>query len=235
VSVVDEVGDTQVQDVVRRCPQLRGLDGPARREITDAAFLRHYRAGEAVFREGGPGDAMFVLRRGAVVARLGSVDGDVIDLGSAVEGHAFGYFEVLRPGPRTEDAVAVRASSVLVVPAAAALRALRGSPETLLALAQDLVRIVGLQNRARSGLRLRVDQRVAALLLELAAGDDVLDLDGPQALLAQRLGIARQTLNAALRALAARGLLTLQPGGRRMTLDRAGLQLHVAARCSPTD
>ncbi|MCD2190768.1 Crp/Fnr family transcriptional regulator [Actinomycetospora soli] len=230
MSVIDEVGRERVQDAVRRCPQLRHLDAAAVGEVARAAFLRHYRAGEAVFREGGPGDALFVLLRGSVVARLGSVDGDVIDLGAALEGHAFGYFEVLCPGPRTEDAVAVRASTVLVVPAAPALRALRGSPDTLLALAQDLVRIVGLQNRARSGLRLRVDQRVAALLLELAAGADVVDLDGPQALLAQRLGIARQTLNAALRDLAGRDLLTVHPGGRRMSLDRDGLARHASAR-----
>jgi CRP-like cAMP-binding protein len=146
----------------------------------------------------------------------------------AAEGHAFGYFEVLRPGPRTEDAVAVRDSTVVVVPAAAALRALRTSPDTLLALARDLVRIVGLQNRARSGLRRPVDRRVATLLLELAAGRDLVDFGGPQTLLAQRLGIARQTLNTALRGLADRGLLTVQPGGRSVTVDRAALAAFAA-------
>ncbi|CAA9248115.1 MAG: hypothetical protein AVDCRST_MAG54-1851 [uncultured Actinomycetospora sp.] len=107
-------------------------------------------AGEPIFLEGGPGDAMFVLHRGAVVARLTSVAGDVIDLGVAAEGHA-ATSRVVRPAPRTEDAVAVRDSTVVVVPAAAALRALRTSPDTLLAVARDLVRIVGLQNRAAAG------------------------------------------------------------------------------------
>lgn len=228
MSVTDE-RTGRVQDVLRACPQLRELDAGAIRALAEASTLRRYGAGEPVFLEGGPGDAMFVLCRGVVVARLHSAAGDVIDLGVALEGHAFGYFEVLRPARRTEDAVAVRDSTVLVIPAAAALRALRASPDALLALAQDLVRIIGLQNRARSGLRRRVDQRVATLLLELAAGHDVVDLGGPQSLLAQRLGIARQSLNGALHELAGRGLLTLHPGGRRLTLDRAALAAHATA------
>jgi CRP/FNR family transcriptional regulator, cyclic AMP receptor protein len=228
VTVVGARG-VRARDVVGACPQLRGLAAPAARALADASTLRCYAAGEAVFREGGPGDAMFVLHRGAVVARLGSAAGDVVDLGVAAEGHAFGYSEVLRPGRRSEDAVAIRDSTVLVVPAAAALRALRASPDTLLALARDLVRIVGLQNRARSGLRRPVDRRVAALLLELPAAGELVDFGGSQTLLAQRLGIARQTLNAALRTLADRGLLVLHPGGRSATVDRARLAAHATS------
>ncbi|GAA4871922.1 Crp/Fnr family transcriptional regulator [Actinomycetospora straminea] len=223
MTVTVSAPDARAERVLRACPQLRGLDDATVRALGAASVVRHYAAGEPVFLEGAPGDAMFVLRQGAVVARLSSVAGDVIDLGVAAEGHAFGYFEVLRPGPRTEDAVAVRDSTVVVVPAAAALRAFRSSPDTLLALARDLVRIVSLQNRARSELRRPVDRRLAALLLELAAGRDVVDFGGPQTLLAQRLGIARQTLNTALRALADRGLVTVHPGGRGVTLDRAAL------------
>ncbi|PVZ13017.1 Crp/Fnr family transcriptional regulator [Actinomycetospora cinnamomea] len=218
--------DARAEQVLRACPQLRDLGAGSLRALAGASAVRHYTAGEPVFLEGGPGDAMFVLRQGAVVARISSAAGDVIDLGVAAEGHAFGYFEVLQPGPRTEDAVAVRDSTVVVVPAAAALRALRTSPETLLALARDLVRIVSLQNRARSGLRRPVDRRVAALLLELADGRDVVDFGGPQSLLAQRLGIARQSLNTALRGLADRGLLTVHAGGRGAALERAALAAH---------
>lgn len=218
----------RVREVLRTCPQLRGLDAAATGALAGASIVRQYVAGEPVFLEGGPGDAMFVLLRGAVVARISSAAGDVIDLGEAAEGHAFGYFEVLRPGRRTEDAVAVRDSAVLVIPAVVARRALRTSPDTLLALAGDLIRIVGRQNRARCDLRRGVDRRVATLLLELAGPGDVVDFGGPQTLLAQRLGIARQTLNTALRALADRGLIAVHPGGRGATLDRPALAAYAA-------
>ena len=219
---------TPALDVLRACPQLRGLDATAMRALAEASALRHYAVGEPVFSEGGPGDAMFVLTRGAVVARIHSAAGDVIDVGVALEGHVFGYLEILEPGPRTVDAVAVRDATILVVPARAARRALYASPEVLLALARDLVRIIGLHNRARGGQRRPVDRRVAALLLELADGREVVEFGGSQTLLAQRLGIARQTLNTALRSLAAAGLLALHPGGRAATVDRAALTAYIA-------
>jgi CRP-like cAMP-binding protein len=225
-----EARGERARDVLRTCPQLRGLDVAATEMLAVAATTRHYAAGEPVFLEGGPGDAMYVLRRGSVVARISSARGDVIDLGVAAVGDAFGYFEVLHPGPRSEDAVAVRDSVVLAIPAGVALTALRRSPETLLALAGDLIRIVRYQNRAWSGRALRkpVNQRVAGLLLELVADGDVIVFDGPQTLLAQRLGIARQTLNSALRALADRGLIAIHPGGRSVTLDRPALTAYAA-------
>ena len=219
----------RVEAVLRACPQLWGLTGEALRALAGASALRRHAHGEAVFRTGDPGDAMFVLVRGAVVARVSSVSGDVIDLGVAAEGDAFGYFEVLRPGPRSEDAVALRDSTVLALPAGPAMRALRSSPDTLLALLGDLVRIVRLQNRAMLGRAfLPVSRRLADLLLELAGTGEHVDFGGSQTLLAQRLGIARQTLNTALRALAERGLLTVHPGGRAATIDRAALAAYAA-------
>lgn len=209
---------------LRACPQLRGLVPHALEELARAAMARRYDAGETIFRAGDPGDAMFVLVAGAVVSRATSRSGDVVDLGVARAGDAFGYFEVIDPGPRTEDAVALRDSRVLVLPATDAVRALRGSPETLLALAGDLVRIVRLSNRARAGSSFHpVPRRLAALLLELEHDGDQVHFYGPQTLLAQRLGIARQTLNTALRSLAERGLITVHPGGRGATLDRPAL------------
>ena len=216
-----------VRSTLRACPQLRSLAPDALDALARAAVIRRYGAGEAVFRAGAAGDSMFVLLRGAVVSRVTSPAGDVVDLGVAAVGHAFGYFEMVDPGPRTEDAIAIRDSVVLVLPAAAALRALRASPETLLALAGDLVRIVRQSNRARAGRSFHpVPRRVAALLLELEHHGDRVDFGGSQTLLAQRLGIARQTLNAALRSLADRGLIAMHPGGRGATLDRPALTAY---------
>ncbi|MHC1558688.1 Crp/Fnr family transcriptional regulator [Actinomycetospora sp. C-140] len=217
-------GQAGVRAALAACPQLQGLEPAALGALADAAVGRRYAAGEAVFRTGDAGDAMFVLLRGSVVSRAVSPGGDVVDVGVAAEGHAFGYFEVLRPGPRTEDAVAVRDTTVLAVPAGPAIRALRTSPDTLLALLSDLVRIVRLQNRATLGRAfLPVTRRLADLLLELAGPGGHVDFGGSQTLLAQRLGIARQTLNTALRTLAERRLLVVHPGGRAATIDRPAL------------
>jgi len=116
---------------------------------------RHIAAADTSYRAGDPGDAMFVLLRGAVVSRVTSPAGDVVDLGLAALGDAFGYFELVDPRPRREDAVALRDSEVLVLPAVAAVRAMRSSPETLLGLAGDHVgsrRLAG-PSRATAGHR----------------------------------------------------------------------------------
>jgi hypothetical protein len=50
-------------------------------------------------------------------------------------------------------------------------------------------------------------------------------LDGPQLLLAQRLGVARQTLSRALHRLAASDLVRIDPSGRAITIvDEPGLR-----------
>lgn len=227
------VGDRRAhaRGALLACPQLHGLAPAALDALAGAASMRHYAAGDTVFRTGETCESMFVLLRGAVVARTGSPDGDVVDVGVATEGQAFGYFEVLRPSPRTEDAVALRDATVLVLPAPVALRALRASPDTLFALLGDLVRIVQQQNRAVVERVFHpVTRRVATLLLELDHRHDHVDLGGPQVLLAQRLGVARQTLNTALRSLAARGLLVVHPGGRTLTVDRAALAAFASER-----
>ncbi|WP_328302227.1 Crp/Fnr family transcriptional regulator [Actinomycetospora sp. NBC_00405] len=220
-----------VRGALLACPQLHGLSPAALDALAGAAWVRHYAAGDTVFRTGETCESMFVLLRGAVVSRTCSSDGDVVDVGVAAAGQAFGYFEVLRPSPRTEDAVALRDATVLVLPSPVALRALRTSPDTLFALLGDLVRIVRLQNRAVVERVFHpVTHRVATLLLELEHRDDRIDLGGPQVLLAQRLGVARQTLNTALRSLAARGLLVVHPGGRTLTVDRAALAAYASDR-----
>ena len=78
-----------------------------------------------------------------------------------------------------------------------------------------------------------VTRRVATLLLELEHRDDHIDLGGPQVLLAQRLGVARHTLNTALRSLADRGLLVVHPGGRALTVDRAALAAYASDASAP--
>lgn len=221
----------RTRSALRTCPQLRGLDPAALEALAHAASVRHFAAADTIYRAGEPGEAMFVLLRGAVVARVTSPAGDVVDLGVAALGDAFGYYELIDAGPRSADAVALRDSEVLVLPAVAAVRALRSSPDTLLALAADLVRIVRLSNRATAERTfLPVPRRVATLLLDLEHVGDHVDFGGSQTLLAQRVGIARQSLNTGLRTLADRGLITVHPGGRSATVDRPALAAYASGR-----
>src|SRR5690349_4987037 len=144
-----------VRAAVAGCPHLAVLPTAALESAVDSTWIRTLAADEAVYRAGDPGDAMFVVASGRIVARLSSSEGAAVDLAVASRGALFGYLE----------------------------------------------------------------------LVEAADADGRVVLDGPQVVVAQRLGIARQTLSRTWRRLSADGLVRVGPTGRVITLvDPAGLR-----------
>jgi CRP-like cAMP-binding protein len=182
--------------------------------------LRTLSPDEAVYRAGDPGDAMFVVASGTIVVRLQSPDGDAVDMAAVRAGELFGHLELFDGGLRSTDAVTVAASRIVVIGASAATQLLASSPDLVLALARDMARIVRTQVDARHEQAFySVTARLARFLLAAADGDGHLQLEGPQALLAQRLGVARQTVSRALHDLAGQGLITVEPSGRAVTIN----------------
>jgi len=192
----------------------------------DSTWMRTLAAEEAVYRAGDPGDAMFVVASGRIVARLSSSEGAAVDLAVASQGALFGYLELLEGGPRSADAVALTRSRVVVFGAAMASRLLLTCPALVLSLARDMAGTIRAHTEtAREQAFASVPNRLARFLVEAADADGRVVLDGPQVLVAQRLRIARQTLSRTLRRLSADGLVRVGPTGRVITLvDPAGLR-----------
>jgi CRP/FNR family transcriptional regulator, cyclic AMP receptor protein len=210
---------------VAACPPLAHLPGPVLDLTVERAWLRTLAPGEALYRTGDPGDAMFVVASGRIAARLSSPDGDTIDLMVMTAGSLVGYLELLDGGRRCADAVAVTPSRVVVIGAGVATYLLETTSALLLAVAQDMAaRIRAHTDAAREQAFHPVTARLARFLLDAADARGRVLLDGPQVLLAQRLGVARQTLSKALRGLARDGLVRVESSGRAVTIvDRAGL------------
>lgn len=223
-----------VRAAVAGCPHLAALPAAALESAMESTWLRTLAAEEAVYRAGDPGDAMFVVASGRIVARLSSSEGAAVDLAVASVGTLFGYLELLEGGPRSADAIALTPSRVVVFGGAVASRLLLTCPALVLSLARDMAGIIRANtNTAREQAFSSVPNRLARFLLEAADADGRILLDGPQVLVAQRLGIARQTLSRALRRLSADDLVRVGPAGRVITiLDRAGL--HALARTGYT-
>lgn len=215
-----------VRAAVAGCPHLATLPAAALESAMDSAWMRTLAADEAVFRAGDPGDAMFVVASGRIVARLSSAEGAAVDVAIAPAGTLFGYLELLGGGPRSVDAVALAPSRVVVFGAAVAARLIGTCPALVLSMAQDMSGMIRtLQEGVRQQVFSSVPSRLARFLLESADPDGRVLFDGPQVLVAQRLGIARQTLSQALRRLAADGLVRVGPAGRTITIvDQAGLR-----------
>jgi CRP/FNR family transcriptional regulator, cyclic AMP receptor protein len=214
-----------VRAALAACPPLAGLPAPVVDAAVERLWMRTLSPNEAVYQAGDPGDAMFVVASGRIAVRLHSPDGDAVDLAGVRTGSLFGYLELFDGGCRSADAVAVAPSRVVVIGQAAATRLFAASPELVLTLAREMACAVrGHVDAVQEKLFYPVAARLARFLLAAAEADGRVWLEGPQVLLAQRLGIARQTLSRALHRLATDGLVAVHPSGRVVTiLDRAGL------------
>lgn len=208
----------RVRAGLRACPELAGAPDAALDGLVRASWLRSVTDGDALFRVGEPPDALFVVVHGRVASRVRSSDGAVHDLAVVGPGSMFGDVDVLGGTRRTCDACAVGAATVVVVPAAAADALFTAAPAVLRAVAAGLARIVAAQTTAAAARAFRpAANRVGEWLAGLAVDGEV-RLVEPQAVLAQRLGISRQTLSRALRDLVAAGAVRVHPGGRRITV-----------------
>ena len=68
---------------------------------------RRYRAGETIFHEGDPGDAMHVIASGRAKISIESLEGDEAILVTLGPGEVFGELVLLDGAPRSAAAIAV--------------------------------------------------------------------------------------------------------------------------------
>jgi CRP-like cAMP-binding protein len=87
--------------LLAKCDFLRHLPPEKIEDILPCLKMRHLHAGEILFRAGDPGDALFIVARGAVdvlTEPIAACSAPVARLG---EGQAFGEMALLSGGPRT--------------------------------------------------------------------------------------------------------------------------------------
>lgn len=214
-----------VRAALAACPPLADLPPEVVDATAERVWMRTLTADEALYRMGDPGDAMFVVASGRIATRLCSPDGDEVDIEVVRGGMLFGYPELLDGGPRSADAVAVAPSRVVVIGEAPAGRLFASSPHLMLVLAREMARTIrGHVDAVHEQAFYPAQSRLARFLLAAAEADGRVRLDGPQVLLARRLGVARQTLSRSLHRLATSGLVRVDASGRVVTiLDRDGL------------
>lgn len=175
-----------------------------RREIPEGALL---------FREGDPGDGLYILNEGQIEITVASDSGRELVLLRMEPGDHFGEMAVFDGGPRSASARARTSLVVTFVPASAVLDLLRRSPE----LAASLVRDASLRIREFNRRFLRESLRSERLtLVERLARSIVHDFRNPLNV----IGIAAD--------LAAEEKAT--PSQRRDARDRVRKQVEVLNR-----
>jgi signal transduction histidine kinase len=76
---------------------------------------RNFKSGETIFRQGDPGDAIYIVSSGQVVITKETPDGDPVVLGYRDQGAMFGEISIIADTPRTASVSAVGACTLQVM------------------------------------------------------------------------------------------------------------------------
>lgn len=187
-------------------------------DLADASRVRHYPAGQVLWHEGDPGDALLVLEAGRLrISRIGP-DGNESILAIVEPMAVIGELALLDGAPRDATVVAQRDVTVRLIPRQVFLNLLRTEPSVAEQLIRNLAAMVRAANeRHERAVGQDVPGRLLAWLQQRARmtgqtepdGATRVLLDRSQAELAAELWTTRSTLNRALRHLESRGLIRI--------------------------
>jgi CRP-like cAMP-binding protein len=203
---------------LQHSPLFRGLAPASLEQVAALATQRHYRAGEIVFSQGDPGDALYAVVAGRVRISAGTADGRELSLNIMEPGDTFGEIALLDGGKRTASATASERSELVAIRRDHFLALLEREPRVAL----ELLKLCGERLRWTSDLvedaaLLDAPARLAKRLLSLGALHGQRSKSGvtlriSQEDLATFLGVSRQAVNQQLQAWKARGWVELGRG-----------------------
>ena len=161
-----------------------------------------YDRDDVVFREGDPGDALYIVQSGEVAVLLVSSDGRELELAKLSGGNVFGELALLDGAPRSAEVRSTTRTCLLRLLRMDFKRALRSDPR----IAEALLRIVAGRLRRDTQLAgetafLDVAGRLARALLRLSDHDPESPRLTPvlsQAELARMIGSTRESVNRCL-------------------------------------
>jgi CRP/FNR family transcriptional regulator, cyclic AMP receptor protein len=139
-------------------------------------FARDYEAGEVLFREGDPGDFMYVVQAGEVEIRRRVGDHERV-LAVLPDGEFFGEMALINQRPRSATAVVLRPSRLLVIEGRTFEAMLRGKTEIAVRMIKTLASRLERANQQVELLLLpNANHRVVQCLRRLA--DEQLEAAG---------------------------------------------------------
>ena len=197
-------------------------------EMAASMSLRRYRAGEVIFHQGDPGDALHVVVSGAIKCVLPSPNGEEAILATLRRQAFFGELALLDQGSQSTTAIALEPTQTLSVPRATFMDLIgvhACAREVVLAtMATELRRLTG---RVEALYFLDVSGRVADVLVGLShehgrplepgpgtpAGSIRIDGRLTQGDLAAMVNSSRQSVNQALAELGGEGIVRFERDG----------------------
>lgn len=200
-------------DVVLSAPLFADMDRDETRNLFESMQTVDLGRGDVLFREGEPGDRLYVIAQGKIKLGRRSTDGRENLLSILGPGEMFGELSLFDPGPRTATASSVSDAVVYELRHEALVAWIESHPKVATQLLGALARRLRRTNETLADLVFSdVPGRVAKALLDLSTrfgepSDDGVRVahDLTQEELAQLVGASRETVNKALADFATRG------------------------------
>lgn len=196
---------------------------------------RTYQQGDIIFREGDPGQVLYLIQDGQVRIFINGLDGSetsVILFGKP--GDIFGELAVIDGLPRSATAVALDHTVLLIMRREQFREHMRRCPQLAFNFMKELSRRVRYNTRQMDSLTsLPVPQRLARKLMELAqdvgvvtAAGVYIDMPLTQSHLASLIGATRESTNKGLREFRQEGWIEVQQGAITI-LDPEALRTRI--------
>jgi CRP-like cAMP-binding protein len=219
----------RVADFLAYVPLLQRLSPDERRVFASLVREQRYPRGALIVRQGDPGDALFIVRSGAVKVAVVGVDGREVILGTLGPTEHFGELSLIDGQPRSAHVVATESTALFVLRRDEFRAQVERMPRVAWALLEELSRRLRDADAKITGLvLLDVPGRVARLILDRAQGDPPVVQRAPtHETIAHMIGASRETVSRAMKELQETGLVRAER--RSITvLDREGLERRAA-------
>lgn len=209
---------------LKRVPILAGLDDDDLQRLVPLLQPRHYRKGEIVFLKDDPGDALYLIQRGAVKIYLTAEDGTEKTLAILQAGEFFGEMALLDDEPRSAIAEALEPCHLLALTKGEFTSLLMSHPPMALKIIRTLCARLRRMNAQVEALRSQdAASRIMNTLMDLAQryGRDTprgrrIELKLTHQELANLAGTSRETVTRLLCSLQEEGVVTME--GRHWVL-----------------
>ena len=223
-------------EFLRELPLFANINDAHLRRIAQDAIERRYSEGDIIFREGDPGQLLYLVQSGQVRIYINGLDGSetsVILFGHP--GDIFGELAVIDGLPRSATAVSLGQTTLYTLTRDQFRDHMRRYPQLALNFMKELSRRVRYNTRQMDSLAsLDVSRRLARKLLELAQDYGQVEANGvriamslTQSHLASLIGATRESTNKALRDFRHRQWITVAQG-QITILDPDALRAEVS-------
>lgn len=177
----------------------KDFEGEALTDLVAAAERRSFSRGGVLFTEGDEGTELFVVSSGRIAIANRSSDGRESVMALMERGDLFGEMAFFDGRPRSAEARALEASTVVAIPYAPLRAIYQARPELLWSVVQMLaIRLRVTDEQLADSVFLDVTGRTAKRLLELAGDAEEFSLPITQEELAGMVGASRERVNKAI-------------------------------------